>query len=100
MWQRLADHPQGMDSLVAGGKTAKRSPPPEDVAEKPTPTGVAELWHPCQGAVRLKTFSGGVAHFARSTTGYGSGKPPACHGHDDPVANDFANPARSLIKMP
>jgi len=39
------------DRTLAGGKTAKRSPPPECIPEKPTLEGVAELWHPYRGAV-------------------------------------------------
>jgi hypothetical protein len=35
---------------------------------------------PLPGCGRLGFFSGGVGHFVRSTTGYGSGKPSACCG--------------------
>jgi tetratricopeptide (TPR) repeat protein len=44
------------ESILAGGKTAKQSPPPEFIPEKPTPAGVAELWRTCRGVVAKNLF--------------------------------------------
>ncbi len=42
--------------MVAGGKSAKRSPPPVFIIGEPTPAGVAEFWQLLPGCGRMRTF--------------------------------------------
>jgi len=54
--RRLAAHPEGDGRTLAGGKTAKRSPPPEKENQNLIPTGITERYDPCRGRVALEIY--------------------------------------------